>query len=542
MDFRLLSFLGKESNGVGNKVVIGSVIAGLANGVIVVFINMAAKDFSNISFRLLALFVICIAGFIVTKKYALRQIAIISRTAVYKTYVRIADQIRRSSLISFEELGNEQVYTTLSENTEIIFEASHRLVNSTASMVMLIFSFTYIFFLSPTAFWISIAIISCTAVVYLFNQKTISLELRNVLKKEGEFFDFLKHLLQGFKELKMNMARSNDLFQNYLTRVSDEARGMKINIEFKFITNYIFAQIFFYILLISNIFLLPQLTVTTPVVMVQIIAVLLFMLGPLGEVIEALPLISKANVAVEKIVGLEEVLERFDDTKDTSTENPFDKVTALREIVMNKIEFSYPEKGGQRMFSVGPVNLKIGAGETIFIVGGNGSGKTTFLKLLTGLYCPKRGTMYMDDISINKSNVAYYRTFFSIIFTDYHLFDRMYGLEEVDEEKVNNLLRTMELDEKTSYRNGCFTNIDLSTGQKKRLALITALMEDKSVCIFDEVAADQDPQYRKYFYEVILKELRDKGKTIIAATHDDKYFHLADRVLKIDYGKFINEA
>lgn len=146
----------------------------------------------------------------------------------------------------------------------------------------------------------------------------------------------------------------------------------------------------------------------------------------------------------------------------------------------------------------------------------------------------------MDDIPVNASNIAYYRDFFSVIFSDYHLFDRMYGFADVDEKKVNYLLRTMDLDEKTSYRKGRFTNINLSTGQKKRLAMITALMEDKPVCIFDEVAADQDPEYRKYFYEVILKDLRDKGKTVIAATHDDRYFHVADRVLKLDYGKFIN--
>jgi putative ATP-binding cassette transporter len=501
---------------------------------------MAAKDFSNINFRLLALFAICVAGFIFAKKYALRQIAVISRTAVYKTYVGIADNIRRAGLVSFEDLGSEQVYTTLSENTEIIFEASRRLVGSTASMVMLTFSFAYIIFLSVAAFWISITIISCTVVVYLFNQKTINMELRSAIEKENEFFDFMKHLLQGFKELKMNMARSNDLFQNYLTRISDSARELKIHTEFKFITNYIFAQVFFYILLASIIFLLPQFTVTTPSVMVQIIAVLLFMLGPLGDVVDSLPMLAKGNVAVEKIERLEEVLGSFDDTQDTAAENPFDGKSAFSQISMKRIEFSYPERGGQRMFSVGPVNLSIGGGEIIFIVGGNGSGKTTFLKLLTGLYHPKRGAMFLDDIPLDSSNIAYYRNFFSVIFSDYHLFDRMYGLDGVDEKKVNHLLADMGLDEKTAYRKGRFTNINLSTGQKKRLALITALMDDKPVCIFDEVAADQDPEYRKYFYEVILKDLRDKGKTVIAATHDDRYFHVADRVLKLDYGKFIN--
>jgi len=369
---------------------------------------------------------------------------------------------------------------------------------------MLVFSFIYIAFLSLTAFWISIAVISCAAAVYLLNQKTINMELRKAVEKEGEFFDFMKHLLQGFKELKMNASRSNDLFQNFLTRIAHETKDLKIHTEYKFITNYIFAQVFFYILLASIIFILPQVTVTSPSVMVQIIAVLLFMLGPLGDVVDSLPLISKANVAVEKIAGLQEVFGGFDDTRDTANENPFGGMTGIRGISMNRIEFTYPGREGQRMFAVGPVNLDIRSGEIIFIVGGNGSGKTTFLKLLSGLYHPQRGTMYVDDVPVNATNIAYYRNFFSVIFSDYHLFDRMYGLTNIDEKRVNQFLKTMDLDEKTSYLDGRFTNVNLSTGQKKRLALITALMEDKPVCIFDEVAADQDPEYRKYFYPELL--------------------------------------
>lgn len=76
----------------------------------------------------------------------------------------------------------------------------------------------------------------------------------------------------------------------------------------------------------------------------------------------------------------------------------------------------------------------------------------------------------------------------------------------------------------------------MSTGQKKRLAYIASVLEDKQIYVFDEWAADQDPEFRKYFYEVLLQDLKQKGKTIIAVSHDDRYFSAADKVIKLEYG------
>jgi len=139
------------------------------------------------------------------------------------------------------------------------------------------------------------------------------------------------------------------------------------------------------------------------------------------------------------------------------------------------------------------------------------------------------------------TNYKHYRNLFSVIFTDFHLFDRLYGLKTVDEDDLDDLLVKMELASKTAYSEGKFTNINLSTGQKKRLAMIISYLEDKPIFMFDEVAADQDPVFRKYFYEVFLQNLKAKGKTIIAVSHDDRYFNMADRVLKMEFGKFVSK-
>ena len=155
------------------------------------------------------------------------------------------------------------------------------------------------------------------------------------------------------------------------------------------------------------------------------------------------------------------------------------------------------------------------------------------------LFRSSSGLIKIDNVALNLKLMQSYRELFSLIFTDFHLFDRLYGLDQVDPVVIANLIKTMQLHDKTRYIDGRFTNINLSTGQRKRLAYIASLLDNKEIYVFDEWAADQDPEFRKNFYESLLPELQRRGKTIIAVTHDDKYFHLADRIMKMEYGKMV---
>ena len=159
-------------------------------------------------------------------------------------------------------------------------------------------------------------------------------------------------------------------------------------------------------------------------------------------------------------------------------------------------------------------------------MGGNGSGKTTLLKLFTALYRPIEGCIRVDGAEIVAANVQSYRNLFSAIFSDFHLFDKLHGLRDAAPERVDQLLRLMEISSKTAFGDGRFTTILLSTGQRKRLALVVSYLEDKPVYIFDEVAADQDPHFRRYFYDTLLPELKRAGKTVVVVSHDDRYFHV----------------
>lgn len=535
-----LNLLKKKSRKRMLKLGIVSVISGIFQGLIVVIINGAAAELpaQTMNFWFLSLFVTCITGFIYTRRFTMNRSIKMVQDIIINMRITLADKVRKAGLMPIEQMGETLLYTTIVENTEIIFEAAKSLSNAGASLIMIIFSFGYIYYISPVAFLLSLVIIAAGMSVYMINQDKSNAELWATLEKEKEFSVYLSHLIKGFKEVKMNSARSDDLFENYLKKTSDASGTLRLKSENRFINNYVFSQISFYILLGSIVFVLPQFSFFSHTLVIDLIAVNLFIVGPLGVVIDTMPLIAKADVAVRTLNDLDKQLTEADDSGNTAEKSLVQEKTAFNEIVYKGLRFTYGNSNGNQ-FSVGPINLTIKSGELLFIVGGNGSGKSTLIKLMIGLYYQETGSIRVDDIKIDESNYSHFRDLFSIIFTDFYLFDRLYGLTDIKDESVLKLLSKMSLSDKTGFRDGRFTQTRLSTGQKKRLGLIVSYLEDKPVLAFDEVAADQDPSFREFFYEVILKELKEMGKTIIIISHDDRYFHVADRILKMDYGNFV---
>ncbi|HDR9319880.1 TPA: cyclic peptide export ABC transporter, partial [Burkholderia vietnamiensis] len=218
-------------------------------------------------------------------------------------------------------------------------------------------------------------------------------------------------------------------------------------------------------------------------------------------------------------------------------------------VTLRGVTHAYFHERDERMFRIGPIDLTIRPGELVFIVGGNGSGKTTLAKVLTGLYEPEEGTIEVDGRPIGWRERAAYRQRFSAVFNDFHLFDALLGIVDPDDParaqadaRANALIAKLALDHKVKVVDGAFSNRALSTGQRKRLALVVAYLEDRPFYLFDEWAADQDPSFKAVFYEQLLPELRARGKAVIVITHDDRYFDLADRLLKLDNGQIVSDT
>lgn len=513
--------------------------AGLFNALLVVLINLASDSISKgqSNFGQFALFLVCVAGYAVAQRRAARIVIEVVGRWFYETQQRIAGRLLSARLQEFERLEKTSVYKSLIENNDLLMDAARMLPLAASAFVMVVASMAYIYTISKGAFIITLLTTAGSSWAYLQKQKVINAATSRFKKLESRFLSFLNHMLGGMKELKVHRARREDLYDGHMRKTNAAARRTKVRTEWLTVENHVFAEAFIKILVASVVFLLPRFTsISTELVLVLSMAIL-YALGPLGQVIGLVPTVFKADWAIDDMRRLEDELKEFDESEDYFPENALAKNKKFSRLRLDNLAYTYPSSTDNgRGFRLGPVNMEIGSGELVFLVGGNGSGKSTFLKLLAGFYVPEEGRVLVDTTPVDATNRISYREYFSVLFSDFHLFDRLYGLHDADPQRVQELLERMDIADKTSVVKGRFTNLNLSSGQKKRLGLAVCLLEDKPVYILDEVAADLDPTFRKEFYERMLPELRDQGKTILAVSHDDRYFHVADRVVKMHYG------
>lgn len=532
---KLFDMLIKESRIPYKGIFVAAAISGLANSAILATVSLAAKttNYEEINLKYFFYFIISMGLYTYFLRYAFDQSTRLFENAINNIRVRLTDKIRQSSLSAIEHIGKDKLHGRLTQELASISRSESILVASLQSAILVLFIAFYIAYLSAPAFFLVVGITSVGLIIYQRNGKLALHYIRRFTQREIDFFQKIVHLLDGFKEVKINRKRSDDLFE-HLKDISASVKSLKIRTDKIYHGNYLLSQYIFYIMIGGVVFILPRLIPSYSGTLTEITMAILFIVGPLSSVVGAVPVLDKANVAVENIYRMEGEMNSYKTNVDHFEDFP---LYFKRDIKFLDVVFSYIDRESQRLFTVGPLDLTIQQGEILFVIGGNGSGKSTFFKILTALYYPDSGYIQVDGVTLKKEAVQSYRELFSVIFSDFYLFDQLYGLSGIDEGKVYELLRTMDLHSKTKFVDNLFTNLELSTGQRKRLALLIALLEDKPIYIFDEWAAEQDPEFRRYFYEELLVKLKEQGKTIVAITHDDKYFHVADRVMKMEYGK-----
>lgn len=513
----------------------GGLLSGLMAGVVITTAQRLQPGTPN--FRYFLFFAVTLAAYWFCKRYTLARNTTLVEEALEKIRLRVAEKIRQTDLARFEQIGGARIYAALNTDTLTLSQYTPFLINASSSLVMILFALVFIWFMSKTAFMLTAIVMGLSLIYYFARQKRLHGQIAEASAMQTDYFEALSSLLGGFKELKMNSGKSDDFFRNRLLVLSDAMRSLKIQTGAEFNRIYLFAQSFSFILMGAILFLLPTLSPSQTAIVPQIVAIVLFLVGPIGEVVGNVPLLAQCNAALRNISQLEAELQQA--APNSQAVDRRQEQRGFSRIELRDATFSYAHPEGETGFSVGPLDFAITPGEIVFIVGGNGSGKSTFLKLFTSLYQPAGGQLVWDGIEVGKGNASRYRNLFSIVFTDFHLFDRLYGLPQVDAARAEYLLDRMHLSDVTDIVDGRITNTRLSTGQRKRLALVVALLEDKPVYVFDEWAADQDPEFRHYFYDVILPEMKQRGKTVLAATHDDRYFARADRVLKLELGSFL---
>lgn len=215
-------------------------------------------------------------------------------------------------------------------------------------------------------------------------------------------------------------------------------------------------------------------------------------------------------------------------------------------ISLKGVEYTYPMAERAALHDI---NIDIKPGERIAIVGANGAGKTTLVKLICGLYRPKKGSISVGGIDIDKYNRDEYFTLFSAVFQDIHLMTCDIACnvsqstpEMTDYKRVDECLRLAGLYEKVQalpnkektllVREVNDDAVELSGGEKQKLALARALYKDAPIIILDEPTAALDPIAENEVYQKFAELTR--GKTSIYISHRLASTRFCDRILFID--------
>jgi putative ATP-binding cassette transporter len=536
----LLELFKKESDGIPRDVYIAGVVSGLANAGVLAAINVSATSVreGGIDYQHLLIFLVVTCIYLYCLRYAFYTVSQIIETTIHRVRVRMVNKIRKTEQVTVEQIGRGQLYSTLTQEALTISQAQNLMVASFQAAAMVAFTTIYMAFLSVAAFFAVTILFTLGAYYYLIKQKETREYLETTLVKSGEFVDGVSQVLDGFKEVRLNTRRSESLNRD-VAAVSDEVREATVNTARVHNYLYLFSQSFSYFVIAVVVFLLPNFIDAHAESISELTAAILFIVGPVGIVVNAFPVIAKANFSAKAIQKMEEMLDQHIAETGGKVAHFSEGYTSFSKIEFKGISYAYSDVTGKTLFRVGPLDLTLQRGEVLFVVGGNGSGKSTFMKLLTALYPPDTGGIYLDGEEVTAYNKQDYRELFATIFSDFFLFRKLYGFEDVPARDVSDLLKKMELDQKTRLEGDHFSDINLSTGQRKRLAMVIATLEDRPIYMFDEWAADQDPEFREHFYKDILAEMKAKGRTVIAVSHDDRYYHMADRVLQMDFGQVV---
>lgn len=396
----------------------------------------------------------------------------------------------------------------------------------------------YLAYLSlPMFALLLVAIVIGTVVQYVARAKGIK-GFEAAREAEDELQKHYSAIAAGAKELRIHRPRRQRMFSQRIEGTADYICNTHIRSINTFVIAKTFGSMLFFVVIGLALALQSFWLGTDKAVLSGFVLVLLYMKGPLEYLVTTLPVVSRANIAFQRIA---ELAEQFSSPephlllRETGTE----KKATVQQLQMHDVHYAFPAVKGSAAFELGPVNLTINQGEIVFIVGENGGGKTTLIKLLLGLYAPQRGEVRVDGQTVGAEGRDDYRQLFTTIFADYYLFDELVQGDQQVPEDANRYLERLEIAHKVSIQEGAFSTTDLSTGQRKRLALLNAWLEERPVLVFDEWAADQDPVFRRIFYTELLPELKYLGKTIIVISHDDRYFDVADQLVRMEGGRVI---
>lgn len=451
----------------------------------------------------------------------------------------IIQKVRNASFRAFDSLGSERIYTAISD-VRILARIPQTFVSVINSSFTIICSLAYLLFISALGCLTILLIMAGLMLFYVYRDKSIRRDLGKVRDLLDAYYVSLRELLSGFKQIRISSKRNANLFNRFILENRKKSKTLTVKASGKYVTNELVGTYSWYIVLGVVIFLLPAIFRMNTLQVGAFITTILFMMGAVSQLIMFFPFNSAVRISLDRIEKVEKqlVVAPAPGMKSGSEPDLGDFSTIRMENVICKYANS-----DETSFILDVRELEIKEGEIVFIEGANGSGKTTLINVLTGLWRPVSGRILVNGSEVGWEEYCAFSNKMAVVFTDHYLFRENY--DDHDLTAGNNLLHPLRglfnLDNVfrvEEERNRWDTK--LSKGQEKRVALLLAMLEEKPIVILDEWAAEQDPVNRRCFYLKWLEEMRKMGKTIIAVTHDDDFYHMADRVIKFDFGRLVN--
>jgi putative ATP-binding cassette transporter len=518
-----------------------SVVAGISSSALLAFINSAVQETGHfvpaLAWAFGGLCVVALVSGILSKLLLAR----VGQEWALDFRMRLCRSILSAPLGELQRLGRHRLLATLTEDIEAITATCLAVPALSINLAMVIGCLCYLSWLSWKLLLMVLLFIAAGVTMVQFFQNRALHALQAARAGTDSLFNHFRVLIEGIKELKMHRQRRHIFVEDQLRATGDQIRRDLYRGIYTYTVAEHLGNLLFYGMIGFILFAVPVVWETSLHAMTGYTLGLLYLMTPLSTLMRALPVLGGGVVALQKIdaLGLSLVDHLHEDKQP-------DSLAALRKpglLELSDVSHRYYHERDDHSFVLGPIDLTLHPGELVFLIGGNGSGKTTLALLLVGLYVPEQGHIRLNGELITEVNREAYRQQFTAVFADPYLFESLLGYEDVDiEQRAREVLVQLQLEHKVRIEKGRFSTLDLSQGQRKRLVLLSAYLDNRPFCVFDEWAADQDPIFKKVFYTKLLPDLKRQGKTVVVITHDDQYFGIADRCIKLVDGQLIDHA
>jgi putative pyoverdin transport system ATP-binding/permease protein len=515
-------------------IILAGLISGLCNTLLIATINSTLNNTAvPTSTLVLAFSALCLA--LASLRFVSGAVLVhLMKKVMASLRLRLCRKILNAPLRLLEQHGSHRLLATLTGDVPSIVNAYIFLPLLCMNFAILLGCLIYLCWLSPL---LLVAALGFMVVGIISHQLPVMKAMQyfsRAREATDVVFKHLRGLTEGIKELKMHRRRRHAFYFELLEPATRTMQQESATGEIIWAAAGSWGQILFFIFIGLVLFVAPALNQVNAMVLTGYTLTIMYMMGPLEFVLSFLPNLTRANVAMKTIDALTNSLdEQF--VVETAVDS--EAKPSWNSLELSGVQHAYRRENEEVEFSLGPIDLSIRPGELVFITGGNGSGKTTLAKLLVGLYIPQQGEIRLDGHTITDERRDNYRQLFSVVFSDFYLFENLLGLTDFNiDTKAQEYLAKLQLDRCVQIKERTLSTLELSQGQRKRLALLTAYLEDRPIYVFDEWAADQDPQFKEIFYFELLGRLKAAGKTAIVISHDDRYYHVADRVIKLNYG------